>query len=132
MQMTVKKKKLLPAKPKADRTRTAMQRRQHRQEDLRETLQAKAYLNNLNKIHDRLKSKWHLMTNEQTAASKLQADINFRLLSKCLPDLRQIEINGELNHMHHDMSRAEIDGMLLAEGIDPSEAFEGLKIVGGN
>ncbi len=127
--MSGKKKKKLPTLQKADRTRTATQRRMHRQEDWRETLQVAAYLKNLDVIHSRVKAKWHRMTSEQIAATKLQADINFRLLSKVMPDLKMVEIQGEMQHMHHDMTRSEIDGMLLASGINPEEAFGQLKLV---
>lgn len=106
-------------------------RRANRQEDLRESLKAHAYIKNLNTIHDRIKSRWHRMDSDQIAACRLQADINFKLLSKVLPDLKMVEIQGELHHMHTDMSREEIDGMLIASGINPEEAFGQLKLVSG-
>ncbi len=123
----VKEKKVRAKRVLAKRAATV--RRQMRQEDWRESLKIKAYLNNLNVIHDRVKSKWHRMNSDQIAATRLQADINFKLLGKCLPDLKMVEINGEMKHLHHDMNRAEIDGLLLSSGIDPDEAFGQLKIV---
>lgn len=98
---------------------------------MRDYLDGAAYIRNLNKIHDRVKAKWHVMSNEQIAASKLQADINFRLLSKVMPDLKMVEIQGEMKHLHQHMSRGEIDGLLLQAGIEPDGAFAQLKIVNG-
>ena len=126
-----KKKKLSERAKVIIRQRAATTRRQNRQEDLRDYLDGAAYIRNLNKIHDRVKAKWHTMDSDQIAASRLQADINFKLLSKVMPDLKMVEIQGEMKHLHQQMSRGEIDGLLLASGIEPDEAFKQLKIVNG-
>ncbi len=126
-----KKKKLSERAKVIIRQRAATTRRQNRQEDLRDYLDGTAYIRNLNKIHDRVKEKWSTMDSDQIAASRLQADINFKLLCKVMPDLKMVEIQGEMKHLHQHMSRGEVDGLLLAAGIEPDEAFKQLKIVNG-
>ena len=104
-------------------------RREARQETLRDQLRCNEYLASLHKIHERVASKWHRMDSNQIGASRLQADICFRLLAKVLPDLKMVEIQGKIEHLHQEMTRVEIDGVLIAAGIEPDEMFKQLKMV---
>lgn len=69
--------------------------KQARREALREELQAREYLRQLQEVDDSLSSNWRVLTSEQVAALRLRTDINFKRLAKVLPDLKAIELTGE-------------------------------------
>ncbi len=66
-----------------------------RREALREELQAKEYLRQLDEIDKEITENWRSLSSENTSALRLKADINFKRLSKCLPDLKAIEHSGD-------------------------------------
>ena len=71
----------------------AAQNRKLRRDALREELQAREYVRQVLRIADRLdpasKESWEP---EQVPSLKAKADIYFRLLDKCLPNLRPVEL----------------------------------------
>jgi len=67
--------------------------------------------------------------NGRVGALRLSADISLRLLNKRLPDLKAIEVKGKIQHTHAEMSRIEMDGVLIQAGIEPETTFKRLKSV---
>ena len=68
--------------------------RQRRREALREELQARAYLKNLDEVEQTVRENWHDMTSTQVQALRLRVDVNIAKLRKCLPDLKAVEHSG--------------------------------------
>ncbi len=69
--------------------------------------------------------------NGRIGALRLSADISLRLLNKRMPDLKAIEVKGKIEHTHAEMSRIEMDGVLIQAGIEPETTFKRLKSVDG-
>ena len=97
-----------------------------RMEAMRAAMPGEKAIKTINKVADRVGQKWQSMTSEQIQSSRLEVEIAFKVLAKMLPDLKQVEIAGEVHHMHENMSRAEIDGLLISSGINPKDAFDRL------
>lgn len=63
-----------------------------RQETWRNDLKFKRYLRNILEVDDILKEKWKSLDTENIQALRARADINFRLMNKLLPDLKQMDV----------------------------------------
>ena len=105
---------------------TAAENYRARMEAMRAAMPGEKAIKTINKVADRVAQKWHILTSEQIQSSRLEVEIAFKVLAKMLPDLKQVEIAGEVHHMHENMSRAEIDGLLISSGINPKDAFDRL------
>ena len=71
----------------------AAQNRAIRRDALREELKAKEYIRQVTSIADRLNPDAEdAYKSEQVPALKARADIYFRLLDKCLPNLRPVDV----------------------------------------
>lgn len=68
-----------------------------RKDALRESLKAGEYLRQLDMISDKVNGNWESMDTAQTGALKLLADLQFRRLAKVLPDLKAVEMTGEID-----------------------------------
>lgn len=68
--------------------------KQRRRDNLREELQAREYLRQLQEIDKELCDNWKQMKSDSVAALRLRADINFKRLAKVLPDIKAIEHSG--------------------------------------
>ena len=69
--------------------------KQRRREALREELKAREYLRQLDQVNDQLTENWQVLSSEQVSALRLKTDLNFKRLSKVLPDLKAIELTGD-------------------------------------
>ena len=76
-------------------SKTYAQRRKDASKDaLRNLLQGQEYLRQL---HGWLGEE---LTGDRLAAVRLKADIALRLLAKCLPDQKSVEVTGEIEHRY--------------------------------
>ena len=75
--------------------RVADRERRMRQ-DIREKIQATTHLNAIMEILNDEK-----ITSDEVAVKKLKLDGHFKILDKVLPNLKQVELSGELNHTNH-------------------------------
>lgn len=73
----------------------AQQNRKIRQDALRAELKAREYLRQINDCAVRIYDGAKEMEAGELNALKAVADINFKRLAKCLPDLKAVEITGE-------------------------------------
>ena len=103
----------------------AAQNRKLRRDALREELQAREYVRLVLRIADRLdpasEESWEP---EQVPALKAKADIYFRLLDKCLPNLRPVELPVTVNLAGETLTekgKAVIDAVGRGE-LPPSDA----------
>ena len=69
--------------------------KQRRREALREELQAREYLRQLELVDTELTTNWKSLSSENVSALRLKADLNFKRLGKVLPDLKAVEISGD-------------------------------------
>ena len=69
--------------------------KQARREALREELQAREYLRQIDQVNTDVTEHWQTLSSEQIAALRLKTDINFKRLAKVLQDLKAIELSGE-------------------------------------
>lgn len=63
-----------------------------RQEAWRENVKFKKCLNNILAVDNILKAQWRTLESEAVQALRARAEINFRLMSKLLPDLKQMDV----------------------------------------
>ena len=94
-----------------------------REEDYRAKLKTSWYIQTIHKIAEIAPS----LDKEQVPGYRLQLDACMGMLKKCLPDLKQIEVSGEVRHFHEQMTQAEIHGVLLSSGLDPEAVFKQLQ-----
>lgn len=78
--------------------RVADRERRMRQ-DVREKIQATTHLNAINAILND-----ETITSEEVAVKKMKLDGHFKILNKVLPDLKQVELSGDVNHTTHEDS----------------------------
>ena len=69
--------------------------KQYRREALREELQAREYLRQIDQVNTDVSENWQILSSEQISALRLKSDINFKRLAKVLPDLKAVEISGD-------------------------------------
>lgn len=62
-------------------------------EQLRERLRPSDALDVLQEVQDTLADQWENLSKNQIDALKLQADIQFKLLSKIIPDVKSMDHN---------------------------------------
>ena len=109
----------------------AAQNRKMRRDSLREELQAREYVRQLHRILERLDpgAAEHYLPQE-VAAVKARADIYCRLLDKCLPSLRPVDLPVSLPHAPGlaDHGRLIIEAMVQAR-ITPDEAATVLQAI---
>lgn len=79
-----------------DKSTHAAKRREESREGLRLKLRGFQYIRRLHEIAAKAEGS----AKEDVPALQLKANIYFRLLAKCLPDLKAIEHSGEVNHRH--------------------------------
>jgi len=77
---------------------TAAGRRAIAREVTRDRIDAGRCLARLAKIEDELEANWRTMDLGEVPALKLLADIQFRKLAKVLPDLKAVELSGQVSH----------------------------------
>ena len=75
-----------------DKKTYAQRRRETRKLELRELLRGQEYIDQLHRWFDAD------LTADQLQVAKFKADIALRLLAKCLPDQKAVEISGDINH----------------------------------
>lgn len=73
-----------------DKKTYAQRRKEERKEELRELLRGSEYLRQL---HEMMGAN---LSAEDVPAARLKAEIAFKLLAKCLPDQKAVEISGEI------------------------------------
>ncbi len=83
----------------------AYRRRTIRQEELREQLNALAYL----RVLERLARKAHHLSPEQVPAYRLKADTYCKLLNKALPDLSAVAYSASAEKPADECTTAELD-----------------------
>ena len=93
------------------------------QQSIREGLRSAYYVSTIEKICEIAPT----LDKEQVPGYRLQLDAAMGLLKKCLPDLKQIEVSGQVQHFHEKMTQAEIHGVLLSSGLDPEAVFKQLQ-----
>lgn len=64
--------------------------KQVRRDALREELQAREYLRQIQQVDNALSAEWRTMKRTQVEALRLKVDLNFRRLKKVLPDLKLV------------------------------------------
>ena len=64
--------------------------KQVRRAALREELQAREYLRQIQQVDNALSAEWRTMKRTQVEALRLKVDLNFRRLKKVLPDLKLV------------------------------------------
>lgn len=77
-----------------ERKKRAITNKRKRQEALREELRAREYLRQIQDVADVIDENWASIEANQINALKLKADLNFKRLAKCLPDLKSVELTG--------------------------------------
>ena len=75
----------------------ALENRKIRQEALRDQLAAGGHLQYVVDIAKDLSARAEELASTAIAAKKAAADIHLKLISKYLPDLKQVEIEGEID-----------------------------------
>jgi hypothetical protein len=92
--MTNQRKPKIPNRGNARGAQT----RKLRRDALREELQAREYLRQIDAIDQTLQENWRDLASGELQALKLRADLQFRRLAKVLPDLRlssqRVSVNG--------------------------------------
>lgn len=71
-----------------------------RQEAMREQLAAYGHHTEVVKIAEDLRTKGKKMKSEEISAKKAAADIHLKLLDKYLPNLKSVELVGDIHHKH--------------------------------
>lgn len=94
-------------------------RRQMRQEELREKLRGLEYINQLDRIDQRLQE---LPGRDELEVLKVRIDLNFRRLAKLLPDEKFLEIEASVSN--HETALAELD-LALGAGSEDTESPAG-------
>jgi len=61
---------------------------------LREELQAREYLRQLEMVDSEITENWRSLSSENVSALRLKTDLNFKRLAKVLPDVKSIEFSG--------------------------------------
>jgi hypothetical protein len=89
----------------------AQQNRHIRQEALREQLQAQGHVQHVVEIVDKVRDPDHFIDNDMIARYKIAIDTKLKLINKYCPDLKQEQIEANINHtMHEDwLARLEDD-----------------------
>lgn len=98
------------------------QNRKVRRDALREELQAREYLRQIDEIDRTLQGNWRDLASGELQALKLRADLQFRRLAKVLPDLRLSServnvagLNGSLTEMGRQIIAAMGGGDMSPE-----------------
>ena len=79
-------------------------RERRMRQDVRDKIQASTHLNAINAI---LNDEG--ITNDMVAVKKMKLDGHFKILDKVLPNLKQVDINGEVNHTNHEDSLDDLE-----------------------
>jgi hypothetical protein len=99
----------------ANKTTHAQRRREEAREGSRLKLRAGQYVRRLREIADKAESA----EAATIPALRLKAEIYWKLLGKCLPDLKAVEHNGTVNHVNYD---AAILGLLNERSAQAGDA----------
>lgn len=108
----------------------AAQNRHIRREALREELKAREYLRQLHQIAERLDpAGGSPFSEQQVGMAKARAEIYFRLLDKCLPSLRPVELPVELSSNGGRLMEvgARVVDALAGGRLSPSQAEGALR-----
>lgn len=124
--MTIKKKKKIPSG-----NSRAAKNKKIRHDALRDELKAREYLRQLSNIEQRLNPE-HKQTYNQEDLPKIKerTGILFKLLDKCLPNLRPVDVPVKLNKMDSILNTGQeiVDSMMKGE-ISPQEASGLMQVI---
>lgn len=79
-------------------------RERRMRQDVRDKIKATTHLNAIIAILED-----ELITPEMVAVKKMKLDGHFKILDKVLPNLKQVDINGEVNHTNHEDSLDDLE-----------------------
>ena len=83
--------------------------RRIRKEALREQLQAQGHVQHVFDIAKKLQDEYISLESSQISALKSAADIKLKLINKYLPDLKAVEVEGNVSNMSHEQWLASLD-----------------------
>ena len=90
------------AKNKAETTTRNTKQKAVRQEALREQLQAQGHLQHVVDIVDKIRDENISIEPEMVARYKIALDAKLKLISKFCPDLKAVEMSGDLQLKPHE------------------------------
>lgn len=96
----------------------ANENRRIRQEALREMLSKKCTVEQVLEIADKLANLDEELDSLAVQRLKASADIKKSLLAKYIPDLKQMDIDMTADITAREVTRAELEAKLLAQGFD--------------
>ncbi len=100
-----------------------------REDDRRKKISITRQLNKLADIVKELEERGPTLGvthSSYVGSMRLRADIALNLLKKCMPDLKAIEISGNMIVTHNDLTQADLAMKLTAAGLDADEVIANL------
>lgn len=77
-------------------------RKEQRQEELREKLKGDYYIRQIDKCVEEILSADYVIPSDELQARKLVIETNFKRLAKILPDLKAVEMSGNITMQTHE------------------------------
>ena len=87
----------------------AAKNRKIRQDALREQLSAQGHVQHVVDIAEKFREQGKDLEPQEVQANKAAADIHLKLINKYLPDLKSVEIEGEIDVFAHEAWLDKLD-----------------------